>query len=148
MRARANIRRPPSAGFVSRLLAFIIDVVIVVWTTQATAWLVRTNNEIFHRYALVNFAAVVMAGLPLIFAAYHIAFWTLAGRTPGKWILGLRLVTRDGSRVRLGRATLRLLCYLVSGLPLYAGFLWVLIDADRRAWHDRLTGTRVVYDRP
>jgi uncharacterized RDD family membrane protein YckC len=33
----------------------------------------------------------------------------------------------------------------LSALPLFAGFLWVLIDDERRGWHDRFAGTQVVY---
>ncbi len=44
----------------------------------------------------------------------------------------------------IGRATLRTLAYLVSALPLGAGFLAGVISADRLALHDRLAHTRVV----
>jgi uncharacterized RDD family membrane protein YckC len=33
----------------------------------------------------------------------------------------------------------------LSWLPLGLGFFWVLFDRDRRAWHDRLSGTRLVF---
>ena len=145
MRARANIQ-PSPAGFVTRLLAFVLDVVVIVWTTQATAWLVRTNDAILRRFARIDYSELVLAGLPVIAAAYYVGFWMLGGRTPGKWILGLRVVADDGQRIRLSRAALRLVGYVLSALPLYAGFLWVLVDRERRAWHDRLAGTRVIYD--
>jgi uncharacterized RDD family membrane protein YckC len=33
---------------------------------------------------------------------------------------------------------------VVSALPCYLGFLWIL-GPQRRGWHDRLAGTEVVY---
>jgi uncharacterized RDD family membrane protein YckC len=146
MRARPDIRTPPAAGFVSRLFAFSIDIAFIVSATHAAAWFVRTLETLFRRYARIDYAALVAAGLPLITALYNIGCWTLTGRTPGKWIMGLRVVRRDGRRVTLNQATLRLFGYVLSALPLYAGFLWVLVDPRRRAWHDRLAGTRVIYD--
>ena len=44
----------------------------------------------------------------------------------------------------IGRATLRTLAYVVSALPLGAGFLPGVISADRLTLHDRLAHTRVV----
>jgi len=38
----------------------------------------------------------------------------------------------------------RLAWAVVSWLPLGLGYLWILVDPQRRAWHDRLSGTRVV----
>lgn len=87
--------------------------------------------------------AVALALLP---AVYWVAAWTLFGRTAGKAVLGLMVVGKGGTRPGLGRSIVRLAGYVLSALPLYAGFLWVAVDADRRGWHDHLAGTRVIYD--
>jgi hypothetical protein len=42
----------------------------------------------------------------------------------------------------------RALCYIVSSLFFGVGFLWSLFDAEKRAWHDKLTGTMVLETRP
>jgi uncharacterized RDD family membrane protein YckC len=80
-----------------------------------------------------------------LFVAYHIFFLATAGRTPGKAFIGVRVLTSDGGRLSWPRATLRFVGYLISALPLFAGFGWVLIDDYRQAWHDKLAGTLVVY---
>ncbi|HEX2009796.1 MAG TPA: hypothetical protein VJN44_02550, partial [Roseateles sp.] len=36
------------------------------------------------------------------------------------------------------------LAYFASALPLGLGFAWAALDEERRGWHDRLAGTRVV----
>lgn len=73
--------------------------------------------------------------------------WSFSGQTVGKWVMGLRVVGADGQPPPLGRAMIRFAGYLLSAAPLYLGFVWVLFDDDRRAWHDRLARTWVIYDR-
>src|SRR5262249_20684585 len=77
--------------------------------------------------------------------AYPIAFWVIAERTPGKALMGLRVIRTDGKPMTLGRAVLRYAGYWISALPLFLGFAWILVDDERRGWHDRIAGTCVVY---
>ena len=83
----------------------------------------------------------------LISFGYDIAFWTLAGQTPGKQLVGVRVVRTDGRRIEFGRAVVRRLGYILSSL-LYLGFLWILFDNRRQGWHDKLADTIVVYTWP
>jgi len=76
---------------------------------------------------------------------YLLFFWILAGQTPGKRLMGLRIVRMNGGRMTLLVGLRRLLGYLVCLLSLGVGFLWVLIDDERRGWHDNIAGTCVVY---
>jgi uncharacterized RDD family membrane protein YckC len=57
---------------------------------------------------------------------------------------GVRVVDRVGCPVTTSIAVVRALGYLVSVLPLGLGVVWMFLDTDRRAWHDRLAGTRVL----
>ncbi len=34
----------------------------------------------------------------------------------------------------------------ITALPLFLGYLWVLVDDERQTWHDRLAKTIVVYE--
>jgi uncharacterized RDD family membrane protein YckC len=78
-------------------------------------------------------------------AAYFIFFWTLAGQTPGKTLMGLRIVTTDGQSPSFGRSVRRLLGYIVSIIAMFIGFLWILVDNRRQGWHDKIAGTLVIY---
>ncbi|HEX2370453.1 MAG TPA: RDD family protein, partial [Acidimicrobiia bacterium] len=80
---------------------------------------------------------------PVIAVLYFALSTDLTGRTPGKWLMGLRVVRMSGGDITLGRALLRSLGYIVSLIPLGAGFLWVLVDDERRGWHDHIAGTKV-----
>lgn len=76
------------------------------------------------------------------------AWWgSASGRSPGKQIVGIRVVreaTNAAPGLLLGLA--RLGAYLVSLAPLGVGFFWPLWDRKRQAWHDKLTHTIVVRD--
>jgi hypothetical protein len=64
---------------------------------------------------------------------------------PAKRLIGLRVVSYHHKRIPLWRAVLRYLGYYISALPFGLGFLWILIDDRRMAWHDKLAGTCVLY---
>lgn len=76
--------------------------------------------------------------------AYFAGFWTRGGQTLGLKTWRLRLVSRDGGPVTGVQALKRFLAAIVSWLCLGLGFLWVLMDRDRLAWHDRFSGTRLI----
>jgi uncharacterized RDD family membrane protein YckC len=135
------------AGFVSRLVALIADMLILWAGLHGTVWLLRINAEALRRFAPpVNLWTVVLACSPLVAALYKIVFWAAWGRTPGKWLLGLRVVALGGGKVGVGRAAIRAVGYLASALPFYLGFFWVL-GPQRRGFHDLLARTEVVYER-
>lgn len=90
-------------------------------------------------------AGVIVSFIPL---AYFFLGLAIAGRTPGKAVLGLRVVrATTGRRLTIARSLLRTVAYLISLIPLGLGFLWILVSRDRRCWHDHIAGSRVVYDR-
>jgi uncharacterized RDD family membrane protein YckC len=60
--------------------------------------------------------------------------------------LSIRLTYHGSRDITLGLAARRFLAVILSVIPFGLGFLAVLRDRSRRAWHDRLTGTEVVYD--
>jgi len=135
----------PRAGFVSRLAAFVVDALLLALSLRITQWILDGIAHNLGRLALpIDLSAVVLAVWPFVIAGYLVTFWTTLGQTPGKWLLGLRVVSVGGGRLRVGQALLRVAGYILSALPCYLGFVWML-GPDRRAWHDRLAGTEVVY---
>jgi len=70
--------------------------------------------------------------------------WTRSGQTLGMATWRLRVEREDGRSLTWGDTLRRLGWALVSLLPAGLGFGWVLVDPERRAWHDRLSRTRVV----
>lgn len=138
------------AGFVSRLVAYTIDIAIVVILLIVGGWLVQTVNSFFQLKLPFELPTLVLAAITgisafLVSATYYIFFWTLAGQTPGKVLLGLRIVGVKNDQITLWQAVRRYIGYYLSALALYAGYWWVLIDNRRQGLHDKLAGTYVVY---
>jgi uncharacterized RDD family membrane protein YckC len=117
----------PRAAFVERLAAFVLDAILVIIIVQVL--------DIHHEEARVGF---------LVALAYHISFWTLKSTTLGGIICQLRLVRVDGERVTFPDALVRGLTGIFSLAVFGIGFLWILKDPDKQAWHDRVAGTYVV----
>ena len=135
-----------TAGFASRALAISIDTALLTIGIGVSAWVIRSFADLLLGPRAPASMPRCSSGLtPLIVLLYFSIFVDVTGRTPGKWLLGLQVVSSDGADLRLGRSVLRVLGYVVSLLPLGAGFLWVLGDDERRGWHDHIAGTQVIY---
>lgn len=76
---------------------------------------------------------------------FFVGFWSGYGRTLGMQSWRLRLEAPDGGKPGLAAASLRFFASILSWLPAGLGFWWQLWDGDGLAWHDRLSGTRLVY---
>jgi uncharacterized RDD family membrane protein YckC len=118
------------AGFGPRFGAWIIDFIII------------SVISVVLQMVLDPSIAGPVGGL--IGLVYVIGFWVSSGATPGKRALGLRVVSTDGSPITIGKAIMRYIGYIVSGLVLCLGYIWVLFDANKQGWHDKIAGTYVV----
>lgn len=83
--------------------------------------------------------------LILVVYGFFVGFWTRSGRTLGMQSWRLQLETAEGSKPTVATATVRFFAAILSWAPAGLGFLWQLWDKDRLAWHDRISGTRLVY---
>ena len=89
---------------------------------------------------------LVLLGFFFVHLAYQIFFLGHYGATPGKMICKLRVVTADGDGIGYGRAAGRCFAEMLSGMICYIGYLLVAFDSpQKRALHDHLCGTRVIY---
>jgi uncharacterized RDD family membrane protein YckC len=147
--ATAVIGADVRAGFVSRLLAFLIDIAaastLVVLTHGVMG--VVADFAILGRLGFVARAITVTERVSeaAVAIAYFPVAWGLSGQSIGKGILGLRIVREDGEPPGWGQCVARLGGYWLSTVPLFAGFLWIIVDPLREGWHDKLAGTAVVY---
>jgi uncharacterized RDD family membrane protein YckC len=111
------------ASFGTRIGAFLVDALAAAFVAG-----IFTAPHLPRNWSLVSFAAITVVTL--------VAF----GQTPGMRLFRLRLAhPRPGSRLAPWRAVVRtaLLMVLVPAL---------VVDADGRGLHDRLTRTAVVQD--
>lgn len=100
---------------------------------------------------LENFDAASLGASPLYIAflasippLFFLLFWTKGGQTLGMRTWRIRVVRYDGAPLTPVDALKRLLASLLSWACIGLGFLWVLVDGERLAWHDRLSRTRLV----
>ena len=133
----SDIDRAPGLG--RRLAACLYDglVLLAVLMFAGALWVALSRaaappgDWLFRGY-LLSIAALFFG-----------AFWT-RGETLGMRAWKLHLVAADGRAPGWGRALLRFAVALVSWAAFGLGFLWVLVDRHRLAWHDRASGTRLV----
>jgi uncharacterized RDD family membrane protein YckC len=117
----------PPAGFFVRLAATLIDLVLIICVSK----FVELHGRVFW----------------LVWIGYHVAMWSWQGATLGGRVFGIRVVETDGTPLTLSVALVRSLAAFLSALPLFLGFIWTAWDTRKQSWHDKLTGTVVVWKR-
>lgn len=131
-------QQPHYVGFWWRVLAFIIDSILVS----------------FLLIPILSFALGDPTGTtPLGFLAQLIlpaiaviAFWMAKSATPGKMAIGATIVDAEtGGKPTNAQCILRYLGYYVSTFPLLLGLIWVGFDARKQGWHDKMAKTVVVF---
>jgi uncharacterized RDD family membrane protein YckC len=117
------------ATFVDRLAAGAIDFLFVAFVF----------NVFVDRH--VEPDAEVML---FLFLAYFITFWSWKSTTLGGIVCNLRVARVNGTPLAGADAVVRGLACIFSFLPFGLGFFWMLRDAERQTWHDKIAGTVVV----
>ncbi len=112
------------------LAVLFVATVIVLPLNRGQAF--ASNNLLYSAYLL------------LVSFLYFGWFWTHGGQTVGMRAWGVRLLGRNPEAVSWRECLVRFLAALVSLAPFGLGFFWVVVDRENRAWHDHLSGTRLV----
>ncbi|MGN6169630.1 MAG: RDD family protein [Solirubrobacteraceae bacterium] len=136
------------AGLATRAVAAGIDLALLFASYSLLSGVFASLIADIFGKPLGLVSVIVLAAVGVIVAgAIFAAFWDLAGQTPGMRFLAIRIYYHDGSRhITFGRAAWRVLAVILSLLPLGLGYWAILRDPQRRAWSDRMTGTKVCYD--
>lgn len=132
----------PVPGFLRRLGAMFYDGLLLaallfllsypyVWLTGGE----RPGTLVRIAYQLYLFAICFL---------YFAGSWVRGGQTLGLRTWRMQLVRQDGGPVGWSVAARRFAWAWLSLLCLGLGFLWVMYDRDKLAWHDRWSGTRLV----
>ena len=149
-------------GFFERLLAYLIDVVALFAIYFAIAVLLDVQRPGFHNETVIingmeakRISFTYWAGSPLGIAAsavagivYWIGGWLVFGASAGKMILGQRIVdAKTGGPIGIGACIIRYIGMSLSAIPLFLGYLWIIWDSKKQAWHDKMASTLVVRTR-
>jgi uncharacterized RDD family membrane protein YckC len=135
------------AGFGRRLAALLYDALLL-----AALLMIFTGGALFftHGAAVLPETAgawvyLYRTGLVLLIAGYYLLNWLRSGQTLGMRAWRLRVVTDSGNTLTWRAAALRALFGALAWAPAALGVLWLYVDRDHLALHDRLSKTRVVH---
>ncbi len=132
------------AGFWVRLLAFILDAIVLAVVTTALGPLFGTGTMIQTGTSFqVNYQANALG--TLFGLVYFIGFWAWRGQTPGMMPFNMRVVQADnGQKVDVVRALLRYVGLIISIAVIFIGVIWAAFDSRKQGWHDKIASTLVV----
>lgn len=149
--APAELASLRKAGFWLRTPAFLVDAVLVALLATGGAMLVELAVQIGGMISSAPEAGLEWLNtratsllVILIALCYFTLFIGLHGQTPGKMLLGLKIIRTTGDEVGYGRALVRWIGQCLSLLTLGLGFLMVAFSREKQALHDKIAGTYVV----
>ncbi|MCK5876871.1 MAG: RDD family protein [Candidatus Marithrix sp.] len=136
------------AGFGRRTLALVLD---LMWLYPLLVFLLFlsydpvTLTEITEFNSIPQFEwqiALIFFVLPALITIW---FWVKFAATPGKLLVDCEIVdAKTGKPITFKQSILRCIGYLISALPFFLGFFWVLVDKQHQTLHDKIAGTVVI----
>jgi len=133
---------PPALRIVAALIdMFIVQaiyllILLPVFTAGSISQIL--NAGLFGIVTLIVFVSIIHPVINL----YLIASF---GGTIGKLLTATEIVDSGGKYLTYKMAFFRnIVGYFVSNVFLWLGFIWILVDRDRRSWHDMIAGSWVV----
>jgi uncharacterized RDD family membrane protein YckC len=144
----------PVAGPGARAFAFLVDWHVRV--VLALAWYAAAALIYNGRLSLAApvggealwFGAIVAPALAIYFLYHYVVELAMRGRTPGKRMAGVRIVTRDGGAPGAGALLARNVFRLIDSLPLFygAGLIATVLTREHVRIGDMAAGTLLVYE--
>ena len=114
----------PRAGFWIRMLALLVDAVLV-----GAVFSVVDHHHQMQLVALATYGAIM---------------WKLKGTTVGGIVCNLQVLRVDGQPMDWPTSIVRALSCFLSLIVCGLGFIWIAFDTGRQSWHDKIAGTVVV----
>jgi len=122
----------PRASFLQRLGAALIDGILVGVVVAVLEQIVGQGPG-------------SLLGLAVGIGYYGWLEGSASGQTIGKRALGIRVYDfRSGGAIGTSRGILRYFARILSTIPLFLGYFWMLWDDEKQTWHDKIAGSVVV----
>ncbi len=138
------------AGFWIRALAMLIDVILL----QALYFITLSPFVIVIGILAANMPPLLAMQIGIAFVSVLAILlqwmWFTIGdssvwqATPGKKILGLKVVDINGEKIGFGKANLRYWSRIISTLPAFMGYLMTGMNAKKQSLHDKIAKTIVI----
>jgi len=156
---QGSVPEPPTpAGIWRRLLAFVIDVAVLlpalgllsrVWVSLFDVALPSSKLPLYDYLVQLHAQDDPLVTGGLIFGAGLISVYFLVGHllwstTVGMRLLGLQVVDGQGKRLGASTSVVRVLGAALSAAYFGLGFLWIAFDSRRQGLHDKIADTLVI----
>lgn len=127
----------PFAGFWRRFGGWIVDVILLFIANAIISAILRAGGTGPGLVSLIEF---------LVDLGYFT--WGYGnGQTIGCLAFQMRIVDREtGGAPGYGKAVGRYFAEILSTIPLFLGYLWMIWDSRKQTWQDKLAGTLVLYE--
>jgi uncharacterized RDD family membrane protein YckC len=134
-----------SAGFGRRFAALVYDLLLIAALLIVyTVAVVLARGSALTRGDAGIWWYAYCAGEVTVIGGYYVINWVRSGQTLGMRAWRLRAVDESGRALKLTPAALRLAWGALAWAPAALGVLWLYLDPEHLALHDRLSRTRVV----
>jgi len=142
----AGLVRRLAAMFYDSLLAIALMMVVTLLYQQVLLRLLYGSEQLQMLADAGRLDIDPLLSTLLLFSlfGFFAKFWTHNGQTLGMQVWGIRIQNADGRAIDLWQALLRFLIALVSLLCLGMGYWWMLIDKQKRTWHDIYSESQTV----
>jgi uncharacterized RDD family membrane protein YckC len=135
-------------GLATRAIGFGIDAAIIDLVALSSAAITALAFSVLDLPAELKSAAIAIGAVLFVLwgVGYFVFFWSTTGQTPGARVMRFRVCAAAGGAAPLlpRRALLRFIGLVLAALPLFAGYLMILVDNRRRGLQDYLARTVVV----
>jgi len=135
------------AGFLDRLVADFCDGVILI-VLAFVAYFIVDHSMLGHQGGFFDRHRPLSAANIFAWAWFLWNFTYLVGTTGQSWgrkVVGLSVVSTEDGPIGFWRSLGRnLFAAFISAPILYLGFLWVIWDDEKQAWHDKVFQTYVM----
>ncbi|EFK95795.1 protein containing RDD domain [sediment metagenome] len=143
------------AGFGLRFLAYWVDF-LLLYILGFILQIATGNNPfaVFTAQSLSDLQKIQSSSNSFIIIAllagivYYLIFWVNHdGATPGKKLLGIKIIRNNGEKLSYPVAFVRYVGYILSAFTVFfffIGYLWIIWDKKKQALHDKIAGTVVV----
>jgi len=131
-------------GMLRRLASMLYEILLLLGVLSVTFILPHILLGVFAQRQAGP--VIVQLHFFLVLFAYFVWFWLHGGQTLAMKTWKVRIVNPDGSPLRPAQAALRYLAAWPSVCLLGIGLWWAWLDPDKQFLHDRIAGTRIVFD--
>ena len=138
-----NLADYPAAGFGRRLGAIFYDLIVLLGILLIAGLPLPLLDSFTSDMLWAAFIKPTYL-LGVIFL-YLAGFWVTGGQTVGMKAWRLRIICQNGQPLNWQKALTRYLGACLSVASFGLGFIWATVDRKKQSWHDKLSGTHLIW---